>query len=305
MSCTALRPAPWAQARRRLLLTTASRQTPTPTPSPFSRRIAAATVGALQTQPARYFSQHFPGFSPPGLPGQPQQAPTASPPRGAVPLPYITEVTSGGWRTYDIFSKLLQERIVCLNGAIDDTVSASIVAQLLWLESDNPEKPITMYIHSPGGSITAGLAIYDTMAYIRSPVSTVCLGQAASMASLLLTGGEKGKRYALPHSSIMIHQPLGGTQGQASDILIYANQIQRTREQVNEIYRKHLNESAGRERFGAKEVEDMMDRDRYLTAPEAKEMGIVDEILTRRPERKPDDDKAAEGSTGSDAAKTS
>jgi len=212
-----------------------------------------------------------------------------------VPLPYITEVTSGGWRTYDIFSKLLQERIVCLNGAIDDTVSASIVAQLLWLESDNPEKPITMYIHSPGGSITAGLAIYDTMAYIRSPVSTVCLGQAASMASLLLTGGEKGKRYALPHSSIMIHQPLGGTQGQASDILIYANQIQRTREQVNEIYRKHLNDSAGRERFGAKEVEDMMDRDRYLTAPEAKEMGIVDEILTRRPERKSGDEDGAKG----------
>lgn len=170
-------------------------------------------------------------------------------------------------------------------------MSASIVAQLLWLESDNPEKPITMYIHSPGGSITAGLAIYDTMAYIRSPVSTVCLGQAASMASLLLTGGEKGKRYALPHSSIMIHQPLGGTQGQASDILIYANQIQRTREQVNELYRKHLNDSAGRERFGAKEVEDMMDRDRYLTAPEAKEMGIVDEILTRRPEKKSGDEK--------------
>lgn len=178
-------------------------------------------------------------------------------------------------------------------------MSASIVAQLLWLESDNPEKPITMYIHSPGGSITAGLAIYDTMAYIRSPVSTVCLGQAASMASLLLTGGEKGKRYALPHSSIMIHQPLGGTQGQASDILIYANQIQRTREQVNEIYRKHLNDSAGRERFGAKEVEDMMDRDRYLTAPEAKEMGIVDEILTRRPEKKSGDEKE-DGGKGDD-----
>lgn len=184
-----------------------------------------------------------------------------------------------------------QERIICLNGAIDDTVSASIVAQLLWLESDNPEKLITMYIHSPGGSITAGLAIYDTMAYIRSPVSTVCLGQAASMASLLLSGGEKGKRYALPHSSIMIHQPLGGTQGQASDILIYATQIQRTREQVNEIYRKHLNEAAGHERFTAKEIEDMMDRDRYLTGPEAQKMGIVDEILTRRPEKKAEEGK--------------
>ncbi|KAI0540113.1 Clp protease-domain-containing protein [Xylaria digitata] len=215
------------------------------------------------------------------------------PPQGSIPLPYITEVTSGGWRTYDIFSKLLQERIVCLNGAIDDTVSASIVAQLLWLESDNPEKPITMYIHSPGGSVTAGLAIYDTMTYIRSPVSTVCLGQAASMGSLLLTGGEKGKRFALPHSSIMIHQPLGGTQGPASDILIYATQIQRTREQVNEIYRKHLNDAIGHEKYTLKEIEDMMERDKYLTAQEAKEIGIIDDILTRRDDKKPQNDDAA------------
>ncbi|KAI0525630.1 ATP-dependent Clp protease proteolytic subunit [Xylaria bambusicola] len=215
-------------------------------------------------------------------------------PQGAIPLPYITEVTSGGWRTYDIFSKLLQERIICLNGAIDDTVSASIVAQLLWLESDNPEKPITMYIHSPGGSVTAGLAIYDTMAYIRSPVSTVCLGQAASMGSLLLTGGEKGKRFALPHSSIMIHQPLGGTQGPASDILIYASQIQRTREQVNEIYRKHLNAAIGHDKYTLKEIEDMMERDKYLTAQEAKEIGIIDEILTRRDEQKPQNDGGAD-----------
>ncbi|KAI0396839.1 Clp protease-domain-containing protein [Xylariaceae sp. FL0594] len=206
-------------------------------------------------------------------------------PQGNIPLPYITEVTSGGWRTYDIFSKLLQERIVCLNGPIDDLVSASIVAQLLWLESDNPEKPITMYINSPGGSVTAGLSIYDTMEYIRSPVSTVCLGQAASMGSLLLAGGQKGKRYALPHSSIMIHQPLGGTQGPASDILIYATQIQRTREQVNEIYRKHLNAASGHDRYTLKQVEDMMERDKYLTAQEAKEMGIVDEILTRRDDK--------------------
>ncbi|GAP92629.1 putative ATP-dependent clp protease proteolytic subunit [Rosellinia necatrix] len=214
-------------------------------------------------------------------------------PRSAIPLPYITEVTSGGWRTYDIFSKLLQERIVCLNGPIDDTVSASIVAQLLWLESDNPDKPITMYIHSPGGSVTAGLAIYDTMTYIRSPVSTVCLGQAASMGSLLLTGGEKGKRFALPHSSIMIHQPLGGTQGQASDILIYATQIQRTREQVNEIYRKHFNAALGREKYTLKEIEDMMERDKYLTAEEAKEIGIIDEILTRRDDKKAQNDGVA------------
>ncbi|KAI1869866.1 uncharacterized protein JN550_005456 [Neoarthrinium moseri] len=229
----------------------------------------------LRTAPsrrARAFSQF------PGAPGQS--------PYGGIPLPYITEVSSGGWKTYDIFSKLLQERIICLNGAVDDTVSASIVAQLLWLESDNPDKPITMYIHSPGGSVVAGLAIYDTMSYIRSPVSTVCLGQAASMGSLLLAGGEKGKRYALPHSSIMVHQPLGGTQGQASDILIYANQIQRTREQLNEIFRKHLNQAHGHENYGLKDVEDMMDRDRYLSAQEAKDIGIIDEILTRRPEKK-------------------
>ncbi|KAI1825600.1 Clp protease-domain-containing protein [Xylaria intraflava] len=214
-------------------------------------------------------------------------------PHGTIPLPYITEVTAGGWRTYDIFSKLLQERIICLNGPIDDTVSASVVAQLLWLESDNPEKPITMYIHSPGGSVTAGLAIYDTMTYIRSPVSTVCLGQAASMGSLLLTGGEKGKRFALPHSSIMIHQPLGGTQGPASDILIYATQIQRTREQVNEIYRKHLNAAIGHEKYTLKEIEDMMERDKYLTAEEAKTMGIIDDILTRRDDKKAQNDGAS------------
>ncbi|KAI2608936.1 Clp protease-domain-containing protein [Hypoxylon fragiforme] len=234
------------------------------------------------TQSTRYFSR----FSP-GGPIQPTQS--------GIPLPYITEVTSGGWRTYDIFSKLLQERIICLNGTIDDTVSASIVAQLLWLESDNPDKPITMYIHSPGGSVTAGLSIYDTMAYIRSPVSTVCLGQAASMGSLLLTGGEKGRRFALPHSSIMIHQPLGGTQGPASDILIYANQMQRIREQLNEIYRKHLNAAFDHEKYNIKEVEDMMDRDKYLTAQEAKEMGIVDEILTRRDNKKPEEGSKKSG----------
>ena len=144
-----------------------------------------------------------------------------------------------------------------------------------------------MYIHSPGGSVTAGLSIYDTMSYIRSPVSTVCLGQAASMGSLLLAGGEKRKRYALPHSSIMIHQPLGGTEGPAADILIYANQIQRTREQVNQIYRAHLNEALAdrggpAETYNLKAIEDLMERDKYLTAEEARDMGIVDEILTTR-----------------------
>ncbi|KAK8058419.1 ATP-dependent Clp protease proteolytic subunit [Apiospora phragmitis] len=223
---------------------------------------------ALRTLPSKQ-SRSFGGF-----PGSSHQTPM-----GAIPLPYITEVT---------------ERIICLNGAIDDTVSASIVAQLLWLESDNPDKPITMYIQSPGGSVVAGLSIYDTMTYIRSPVSTVCLGQAASMASLLLASGEKGKRYALPHSSVMVHQPLGGTQGQASDILIYATQIQRTREQLNEIFRKHLNQAHGHEKYGLRDVEDMMDRDKYLSAQEAKEIGIIDEILTRREEKLKREENAEE-----------
>ncbi|KAK1770704.1 Clp protease-domain-containing protein [Phialemonium atrogriseum] len=218
--------------------------------------------------------------------------PDSRSPSAALPMPYITEVTSGGWRTSDIFSKLLQERIICLNGAIDDTVSAAIVAQLLWLESDNPDKPITMYINSPGGEVSSGLAIYDTMTYIKSPVSTVCVGAAASMAAILLIGGEAGKRYALPHSTIMVHQPLGGTRGQAADILIYANQIQRLRQQVNEIVRGHLNKSFGYEKYDIRDVNDMMERDKYLTADEARDHGIVDEILHRRVK---DGDKEGKG----------
>jgi ATP-dependent Clp protease protease subunit len=140
----------------------------------------------------------------------------------------------------DIFSRLLKERIICLNGPIDETLSASIVAQLLFLEADSPELPIHLYINSPGGSVTAGLAIYDTLSYISSPVSTICVGQAASMGSLLLCGGEKGMRYALPHASIMVHQPSGGYFGQASDIAIHAKEILRVREQLNIIYKKHL-----------------------------------------------------------------
>ncbi|KAI8242155.1 ATP-dependent Clp protease proteolytic subunit [Colletotrichum sp. SAR 10_96] len=228
----------------------------------------------------------------------------SSPPAGNIPLPYITEVSTTSSPSFYKYDPAIpqsprrattdggQERIVCLNGAIDDTVSASIVAQLLWLESDSPDKAITMYINSPGGSVSSGLAIYDTMTYIKSPVSTVCLGAASSMAALLLTGGEAGKRYALPHSSVMIHQPLGGTQGQASDILIYANQIQRIRRQINEIMRRHINQSFGHEKFNLEEVNDMMERDKYLTAEEAKEIGVIDEILTRREEK----DKKEEGS---------
>lgn len=159
------------------------------------------------------------------------------------------------------------------------------MAQLLWLESDSPDKPITMYINSPGGEVSSGLAIYDTMTYIKSPVSTVCVGAAASMAAILLLGGEGGKRYALPHSSIMVHQPLGGTRGQAADILIYANQIQRLREQTNKIVQKHLNDAAGWDKWDLGKVNDMMERDKYMTAEEARETGIVDEILYRREEK--------------------
>lgn len=168
-----------------------------------------------------------------------------------------------------------------------------MVSQLLWLESDNPDKPITMYINSPGGEVSSGLAIYDTMTYIKSPVSTVCVGSAASMAAILLIGGEPGKRYSLPHSSIMVHQPLGGTRGQAADILIYANQIQRVREQINRIVQSHVNKSFGYEKYDMQAINDMMERDKYLTADEAKEHGIIDEILHRR--EKGDDKSAGAG----------
>lgn len=213
-------------------------------------------------------------------------------------MPYIEETSAGGRKTWDIFSKLLQERIICLNGEVNDYMSASIVSQLLWLESDTPDKPITMYINSPGGSITAGMAIYDTMTYIKSPVSTVCVGGAASMAAILLAGGEAGKRFSLPHSSIMIHQPLGGTRGQASDILIYANQIQKIREQSNKIMQYHLNKAKGHDKYNLEEINDLMERDKYLTPEEALEMGVIDEILTKRAdpasEQKKDGETAAE-----------
>ncbi|KAL7922204.1 Clp protease domain-containing protein [Trichoderma austrokoningii] len=205
-----------------------------------------------------------------------------------IPMPYIEETSATGRKTWDIFSKLLQQRIICLNGEIDDYMSASIVAQLLWLESDAPEKPITMYINSPGGSVTSGMAIYDTMSYIKSPVATVCVGGAASMAAILLAGGAPGKRCALPHSSIMIHQPLGGTRGQASDILIYANQIQRIREQSNQIMQYHLNKAKGFDKYSLEEINDLMERDKYLSVAEALELGVIDEIFsTRKDQDKP------------------
>ncbi|KAL7269098.1 hypothetical protein RUND412_008254 [Rhizina undulata] len=194
-----------------------------------------------------------------------------------LPTPFVHESVGGGWHSYDIFSRLLKERIVCLNGPVHDGLSAVIVAQLLFLEAENPEKPINLYINSPGGSVTAGLAIYDTMNYIQAPVSTICIGQAASMGSLLLCGGTKGKRYALPHSSIMVHQPSGGYTGQASDIAIHAKEILRVRERLNMIYQKHLTKP-----HTLDQIEKIMERDLFMGAEEALEMGLIDEILVAR-----------------------
>ncbi|KAJ5820194.1 hypothetical protein N7474_005785 [Penicillium riverlandense] len=202
-----------------------------------------------------------------------------APPKSWAPTPFVTETVAGGWQTSDIFSRLLKERIIYLEGEVDGAVSASIVAQLLFLEADNPEKPIHMYINSPGGSVTAGLAIYDTMTYIASPVSTICVGQAASMGSLLLCGGHPGKRYCLPHSTIMVHQPSGGYMGQATDIAIHAKEILRVRKQLNQIYKTHLN---GKKELSLDDIEKLMERDYFMGAQEALELGVVDEILDRR-----------------------
>ena len=177
----------------------------------------------------------------------------------------------------DIFSRLLKERIVCLNGEVDDTVSASIVAQLLFLESENAARPINLYINSPGGSVTAGLAIYDTMQYIQAPVSTICIGQAASMGSLLLCGGAEGQRFCLPHSRIMVHQVSGGYHGQASDIAIHAKEILRMREQLNRIYKRHLTKDHSLE-----EIDKVMERDFFMNAQEAMAWGIVDKVYKSR-----------------------
>ncbi|CAO3671246.1 unnamed protein product [Rhizopus stolonifer] len=190
-------------------------------------------------------------------------------------IPIVVEQTGRGERSYDIF-ELLKERIICLNGPVNDSVASVVVAQLLFLEAENPEKQINLYINSPGGSVTAGMAIYDTMQYIQSPVSTLCHGQACSMGSLLLTAGEPGKRFALPNASIMIHQPSGGAAGQASDIAIHAREILRVRERLNRIYQKHT---------GIRDidtVEKMMERDYFMTAEEAVNFGLIDKVLEKR-----------------------
>ncbi len=191
-------------------------------------------------------------------------------------VPMVVEQTARGERAYDIYSRLLKERIIFLTGPVYDQVSSLLCAQLLFLESENPNKEISFYINSPGGVVTAGLAIYDTMQYIRSPVSTVCVGMAASMGSLLLTAGAKGKRFALPNSQVMIHQPSGGAQGQATDIAIQAREILKTRERLNKMYVHHTGQSI-------EEIEKNMERDTYLNADEAKAFGLIDEVVESRP----------------------
>ena len=191
-------------------------------------------------------------------------------------VPMVVEQTNRGERAYDIFSRLLKERIIFLNGPIDDGVASLVCSQLLFLESENPTKDISMYINSPGGIVTSGLAIYDTMEYIRPDVSTVCMGQAASMGSLLLTAGAAGKRFSLPNARIMTHQPSGGFQGQATDIEIHAKEILDLRQRLNGIYEKHSGKTI-------KQIEKIMDRDTFMTAEDAKDFGLIDEVVEKRP----------------------
>ncbi len=191
-------------------------------------------------------------------------------------VPYVVEQTGKGERSYDIYSRLLEDRIIFLTGEINDAVADTVVAQLLHLEGRDPNKDICLYINSPGGSVTAGLAIYDTMNYIKCDVSTICIGLAASMGAFILSSGAKGKRYALPNSEIMIHQPLGGAQGQASDIKIQADHIIKTKNRLNRI----LAENSGKP---LEQVEKDTDRDNYLSAEDAKEYGLIDQVLVKRP----------------------
>ncbi|EJF58787.1 hypothetical protein DICSQDRAFT_156575, partial [Dichomitus squalens LYAD-421 SS1] len=197
-------------------------------------------------------------------------------------VPIVIEQTGRGERSYDIFSRLLRERVIMLYGPIRDTDSALIVAQLLFLEAEETSKPIHVYINSPGGSVTAGLAIYDTMQYVSSPIHTYCVGQACSMGSLLLAAGEKSKRHALPHSSIMIHQPSGGASGQASDIAIHAKEILRVREVLTGIYQKHCAREGESVQDGLNRFQTALERDYFMTAQEALEFGIVDRVLEKR-----------------------
>ncbi len=202
-------------------------------------------------------------------------------------VPMVVETTNRGERSYDIYSRLLKERIIFLTGGVDDYVSSLVCAQLLFLESENPNKDIAFYINSPGGIVSSGLAIYDTMRYIRPDVSTVCIGQAMSMGSLLLCAGTKGKRYALPNARVMVHQPSGGAQGQATDIEIQAKEILKLRERLNEIYVDHTGQPLD-------VIEDALDRDRFMNPNEALEFGLIDEVVT---ERLPAEDEDGDGNS--------
>ena len=192
-------------------------------------------------------------------------------------VPMVVETTNRGERAYDIYSRLLKERIVFLTGPVEDNVASLVCAQLLFLESENPKKDIAFYINSPGGIVTSGLAIYDTMQYIKPAISTVCIGQAASMGSLLLAAGERAARFALPNSRIMIHQPSGGAQGQATDIEIQAREILDLRKRLNDIYVAHTGQDF-------QVIEEAVERDRYMSPEEAKEFGLIDEVVDKRPE---------------------
>jgi len=193
-------------------------------------------------------------------------------------VPIVIEQTGRGERSYDIYSRLLKDRIICLMGPVDDYVSSIVVAQLLFLQSESAKKPIHMYINSPGGSVTAGLAIYDTMQYVLPPISTWCVGQACSMGSLLLTAGSKGMRYSLPNARIMVHQPSGGAQGQATDILIQAEEITNMKHQINQLYHKHTGQSV-------EVILNALERDKFMNPQQALEFGIIDKILEHPPKQ--------------------
>src|SRR5438309_3746842 len=192
-------------------------------------------------------------------------------------VPMVVEQTNRGERAYDIFSRLLKERIIFVTGPVEDGMSTLVVAQLLFLEADNPKKEVSMYINSPGGVVTSGMAIYDTMQFVRTPVATLCIGQAASMGSLLLAAGAKDQRFALPNARIMVHQPSGGFQGQATDIMLHAQEILNMKKRLNEIYVHHTGQSL-------KKIEDALERDYFLTAEMAVEWGVVDKVIEKRPE---------------------
>src|SRR5438876_3789953 len=191
-------------------------------------------------------------------------------------VPMVVEQTNRGERAYDIFSRLLQERIIFITGAVEDGMATLVVAQMLFLEAENPKKEVSMYINSPGGVVTSGMAIYDTMQFIRPPVSTLCIGQAASMGSLLLAAGAKDLRFAVPNARIMLHQPSGGFQGQVTDIMLHAQEILNLKKRLNEIYVKHTGQSL-------KKIEDALERDNFLNAEAAREFGIIDKVIAKRP----------------------